>query len=387
MTNRQEACNKLSAIDNSNALADPVWQHVRLKPNSLEFVTDPTYEEWERLGERLKYISGSVQFWLGDWVNYGENRYGEKYAQAIDATGYEYQTIANARYIAEKVEVSRRRENLPFSHHAEVAPLDIEDQELLLQKAEEEHLSRAEFRDLVRNYRREVALLGIEKPKDVQPLIYRQDAFEFLGDMDEGIADLLLTDPPYMTDVPNIHEFAANWLPVALTKVKDTGQAYICVGAYSDELWAYIRAINQYQKRFTIANVLVWTYRNTIGPQPKSEYVQNWQAILYLRGPEAPILNCPTIVEQFAVQDINAPDGRQYNRFYKWQKPDELADRFILHSTIPGGLIIDPFAGSGTFLVRAARLGRIAVGCDIDEEALRIAEQRGCVISGNAMAS
>ncbi|MFA5376469.1 MAG: DNA methyltransferase [Dehalococcoidia bacterium] len=378
---------ELDVVDGGNALADPVWRHVRLKPNSMEFVTNPTYEEWERLGERLKYINGSVQFWIGDWVNYGENRYGDKYAQAIDATDYDYGTLANARYVAEKVEFSRRRENLPFSHHQEVASLPPEDQEMLLSKAEEEHLSLAALRELTRSYKRELAIQSIEPLKGVKPQLYRKDAIEWLRDMDDGVADLLLTDPPYMTDVSNIHEFAELWLPLALAKLKDSGQAYICIGAYPDELWAYLRAASMTQKRFTVENVLVWTYRNTLGVQPAESYIQNWQAILYLRGLDAPALNCPRAVEQFAVQDINAPDGRIGDRYHKWQKPDELADRFILHSTEPEALVIDPFAGSGTFLVRAAALKRVGVGCDIDEESLRIAEKRGCVIFGNSMAS
>jgi site-specific DNA-methyltransferase (adenine-specific) len=82
--------------------------------------------------------------------------------------------------------------------------------------------------------------------------------------------------------------------------------------------------------------------------------------------------------EQFAVQDVAAPDGRIGNRFYKWQKPDDLAERFIRHSTKPGDLVVDPFAGSGTFLLAAARLGRNAVGCELDEETLEIAVRRGC---------
>lgn len=37
--------------------------------------------------------------------------------------------------------------------------------------------------------------------------------------------DLLLTDPPYSTDVEDIAEFARGWLPIALSKVKPTGTA------------------------------------------------------------------------------------------------------------------------------------------------------------------
>ncbi len=70
--------------------------------------------------------------------------------------------------------------------------------------------------------------------------------------------------------------------------------------------------------------------------------------------------------------------GRHGDRHYTWQKSDELAERLVRHSTAAGALVVDPFAGSGTFLLAAARLGRRAIGCDQSEEALRIVMERGC---------
>jgi len=66
-------------------------------------------------------MAKSAQWWLGDWVMFGEQRYGEKHAQAIEATGYSYQTIANAKWIAGKFEFSERTENLTWYHHMNVA--------------------------------------------------------------------------------------------------------------------------------------------------------------------------------------------------------------------------------------------------------------------------
>ena len=82
--------------------------------------------------------------------------------------------------------------------------------------------------------------------------------------------------------------------------------------------------------------------------------------------------------EQFTVLDINAPDGRLGDRYHTWQKPDALAERLIRHSSQPGARVIDPFCGTGTFLLAAARLGREASGCDVSEEMLKIAQERGC---------
>jgi hypothetical protein len=189
--------------------------------------------------------------------------------------------------------------------------------------------------------------------------------------------DLLITDPPYSTDVEDIEAFARAWLPLALSKVRSTGRAYVCIGAYPQELRAYLNV----QACLPVQQVLVWSYRNTLGPSPTHGYKQNWQAILYFCGPDAPNLDCPLLTEQFSAQEINAPDGRQGERYSAWQKPDELAERLIRHSTRPGDVLYDPFCGTGTFVLAGHRLGRIALGCDRSEDMLLLAEKRGCTIA------
>ena len=189
--------------------------------------------------------------------------------------------------------------------------------------------------------------------------------------------DLLLTDPPYSTDVPDVFEFANRWLYPALNGLKDTGFAYVFIGAYPNELQAYLEAIKP--SNVTLEQVLIWTYKNTLGQNPKGRYKQNYQACLFFRGVNAPDLNCPLTSEQWAVQEINAPDGRQGDRYHAWQKPMEIAERFIRHSTTKGMTVFDPFACTGTFLLAAAKLGRKAYGFEIDPANAEIAFQRGCV--------
>ncbi|MEO0965238.1 MAG: site-specific DNA-methyltransferase [Planctomycetota bacterium] len=48
------------------------------------------------------------------------------------------------------------------------------------------------------------------------------------------------------------------------------------------------------------------------------------------------------------------------------QKPLELAERAIRHSSRRGDLVFDPFLGSGTTLIAAARLSRRSVGVEIE---------------------
>lgn len=202
------------------------------------------------------------------------------------------------------------------------------------------------------------------------------EAIEFIEEFGDRSVDLIATDPPFSTDVTDIGEFAT-WLKCAIAKIAPTGRAYVCCGAYPLELRAYLNVIAETEFA-TRSQVLVWTYRNRIGPTPTYDYVQNWQAILYLWGEDAPPLASPSLNEQFAVQDINAPDGRLGDHWHAWQKPDELARRIITHASKPGDLVVDPFCGTGTFLLAAAKLGRKARGADNDPTMLDLAIERGC---------
>ena len=192
--------------------------------------------------------------------------------------------------------------------------------------------------------------------------------------------DLLLTDPPYATDVPDIAAFAQAWLPRALANVKATGRAFVCIGSYPEELHAYLHLHQTKALPLPQLEILVWTYRNTLGPQPKRGYKRNWQAVLHFTGPDAPDLACPLLTERFAVMEFNAPDGRLGERYHTWQKPDALAERLIQHASRPGEYVYDPFCGTGTFVLAAHRLGRIASGCDHDPQMLALARQRGCAV-------
>jgi len=191
--------------------------------------------------------------------------------------------------------------------------------------------------------------------------------------------DLLITDPPYMTDVENFDDFVYTWINQVLPCIKDTGQAYIFTGAYYDELKTYINILDFNQgERFT-KQILVWEYRNTLGPQPKTQYKQNWQAIFYLRGPQAPNINTDVLTELFSVQPFNAPDARHEQTYHIWEKPLDLATQLIKHGSKINDFIFDPFAGTGTFLIAAAKLGRKNIGCDIDSNMIELAKKRGCV--------
>jgi len=72
---------------------------------------------------------------------------------------------------------------------------------------------------------------------------------------------------------------------------------------------------------------------------------------------------------------VLAPVSRERTG-YPTQKPEALLERLILALTDVNEVVLDPYAGSGTTLAVAARLGRTFVGIDQSEVALGIATAR-----------
>lgn len=58
------------------------------------------------------------------------------------------------------------------------------------------------------------------------------------------------------------------------------------------------------------------------------------------------------------------------------QKPLEIIERMVLASCPPGGVILDPFMGSGTTAIAAKRCGRNFVGFELNPEYCQIIDNR-----------
>ena len=66
---------------------------------------------------------------------------------------------------------------------------------------------------------------------------------------------------------------------------------------------------------------------------------------------------------------------------YPSQKPEALLERLLAALSAPGDLVLDPYAGSGTTLAVAARMGRRWLGIDESPVALEIASKRLAAIA------
>jgi hypothetical protein len=108
------------------------------------------FEGWLRVGRQLAGIYSSSAWCLGDWLVYGEAAYSGRYRDAVERTGLDYQTLRNYAWVANQFSLSRRRDDLSFGHHAEVAALAEAEQDFWLRKAVELGWSVKQLRGQVR---------------------------------------------------------------------------------------------------------------------------------------------------------------------------------------------------------------------------------------------
>lgn len=118
-------------------------------------------DRWLALGRFLGDIDGSTRWWIGDWLIFGEGIYGEESAQGVDdihgrydeaqrITGLDHGTLMNIRSICARIPRERRRPEVKFWIHAEVAALEPNEQKAWLTKAIKNGWNRAQLREAIR---------------------------------------------------------------------------------------------------------------------------------------------------------------------------------------------------------------------------------------------
>jgi hypothetical protein len=147
---------------------------------------------WVSAGVRLGGLSRSSNWWIGDWLRYGAEKWGEKYVTAAKITGYDPHSLENMVYVASRFDISLRRENLSWSHHFLVAALDREQQDYWLDLATKERLSVSDLRiELKAAQRRQLddsseRCEGEEDTEETSPICPRC-GFELMSDIRPGI--------------------------------------------------------------------------------------------------------------------------------------------------------------------------------------------------------
>ena len=381
----------------------------RLTETGYLLPEDLTYERWLEVGQTLQQMERSIGFWLADWWAYGERKWGELSAQAIkELTGHERTTLWNYGSVARAIDPSRRREELSFSHHVEVAKVareapDFADE--LLDRAVREKLTREEFRDEVRRATRERALAAPSPPDDRLPVDVHIEVADARGlPLEDGSVDLVVTSPPYALDVGYPQgdvaadawpAFMRDWLREAYRVTREGGR--LALNVPLDTTKGGFRPT--YAQAIDAAIAAGWAYRSTI--VWADEQLGTSTARGSVDSPQAVHVVAP--VEMVAVFSKGAwrrdPSGRTWDLarqdWLEWTNglwrfpgesnpwdgfeaafPIELPYRLIKLLSFHDDLVCDQFVGSGTTAVAAARRRRRFVGFDVDGAQVASARRR-----------
>jgi adenine-specific DNA-methyltransferase len=244
-------------------------------------------------------------------------------------------------------------------------------------------------------------------------LLYQGDCVELMGNLSTAAIDLTVTSPPYnigkeyerilpLSDyitwcskwMGQIHELTAPrgsfWLNVGYVTVPDAGKAVPL--AYM--LWN--------QSPFYLVQEVVWNYGAGVAARysfsPRNEkllwYVKNKEDYHFdldsVRDPDVkypnqkkngkikvnPIGKNPSDVWQIPKVTSGMNRASKERTPHPAQFPSALIERVVKACSPEGGLVFDPFLGSGTTVVVARQHGRISLGFDLRTDYLDIAISR-----------
>lgn len=207
--------------------------------------------------------------------------------------------------------------------------------------------------------------------------IYNMDCLEFMKTLPDKCIDLVLTDPPYGMEFRSNHrkekyekienDNNLDWLPQfaleAYRLLKENSHAYFFCSFHNVDVFK-----QEFQKHFTIKNILIWEKNNTGMGDLFGDYAPKYEMILFcVKGNKK--LN--------GGRDSNILKAQKtHNDFHPTEKPVDLMKYFVEKSTDEGGAVLDPFSGSGSTLIATKSVLRNYVGCEINKEYFEIAQKR-----------
>lgn len=244
--------------------------------------------------------------------------------------------------------------------------------------------------------------------------IINADLFHVLGWLPEGFVDLLFVDPPYNLDKTfgglrfrrgTIQEYAGwveSWLVPLLSTLKPYASVYLCGD------WRSSAALQMAASRHLIVrNRITWEREKGRGARANwkncsedmwfctvsNRYTFDASRVRLRRRVRAPYTDENSNPKDWQRDDAGEEWRLTYpsnlwtdltvpfwsmaeNTGHPAQKPEKLLAKIILASTAPGDFVFDPFAGSGTALVAAKKLGRRYAGVEVDEGYCCLAEKR-----------
>jgi site-specific DNA-methyltransferase (adenine-specific) len=250
-------------------------------------------------------------------------------------------------------------------------------------------------------------------PQQITDKTLQQDLFGALPLLPRQFADLIIIDPPYnlsknfdklkfrSTDDDTYVKYVESWLPQVVQLLKPSGSLYVCCD------WRSSAAIYSVLSRLmTIKNRITWqrekgrgaktNWKNAMediwfAVQNDKDYYFDVESVMQRRRVLAPYRvdgkpkdweetqsgNFRTTYPSNFWDDISIPYwSMPENTDHPTQKPEKLLAKLILASCPVGGMVFDPFLGSGTTSVVAKKLGRHYCGVELNEEYALLAEKR-----------
>ena len=237
--------------------------------------------------------------------------------------------------------------------------------------------------------------------------------FEVLDFLPDSFVDLLFIDPPYnlhkkfnLTNFKEMNdneyeEWIDSWLSKIIRLLKANASIYIC----SD--WKSSNAVYKIAKKyFKIQNRITWEREK--GRGAKSNWKNCTEDIWFCTVSDNYTFNLDDIkIKRKVIAPYRTKDGKPKdwqengkdnfrithpsniwtditvpfwsmpeNTEHPTQKPEKLLAKIILASSNKGDFVFDPFAGSGTTLVTAKKLGRDFSGIELDEYYCCLAAKR-----------
>jgi DNA modification methylase len=201
--------------------------------------------------------------------------------------------------------------------------------------------------------------------------IYHGDCREVLP---EASIDVLITDPPYGVEL-GTSDSRGGRHGLAKSRYSSYDDTY---EAFTDVIVpTVVKALSLVKRGAVFCGKHVMQYPQPttlggvycpagIGRNPWG-YTCFFPILLYGQSPTIQFGAMPTVLYSTNTAEQNG---------HPCPKPIEWLHWLVRLTSVPGEIVLDPFMGSGTTLVAAKRLGRTAVGIELDERYCEIAARR-----------
>lgn len=214
--------------------------------------------------------------------------------------------------------------------------------------------------------------------------IYHGDARDVLPALRPGSVDLLLTDPPYgmgyqplgVTGQSSVvaADGARQGVRVVRQALFEGGpalasDAHLLIFCHWQSWPDFYDAAAGY---CTLRNALIWNKGGGGMGNVRSNYIRDYEVILYGARGDRAIRGeglYTSVLSGFA-----RPPGK--GRLHPTEKPVPLLRHLAMRHAPAGGLVLDPFMGSGSTLEAASTAGMRAIGVEVDERYCEIAARR-----------